>query len=97
MSMNCKMQLVLNFCKKCFGSGCLFIIINTCGVYISQFLIKPTFTEPNLSDFGKQMFIIIFTKKSAVLQTFFIYYVTTKAILFGLRSALQCFYHLSAV
>ncbi|EXY28411.1 hypothetical protein M080_1118 [Bacteroides fragilis str. 3397 T10] len=73
------MHLVLNLFEKCTRSWCIDIIINTGGIYISEFLIKASFTQPYLPNFGKQMFKIILSDKRAILHSFLVYHISTNS------------------
>lgn len=60
MAMSGKMHFVLDSGKKCFSCGRLQIIVNGCGINISNLLIEVALAFPYISDFKNQIFEILF-------------------------------------
>ena len=70
MSVNNKMQFVLHGGEKGADGRRIFILANSGGIDVGNFLIELAFTEPDFPDFFKQALKVVFVKDCTVLQTF---------------------------
>jgi len=76
MSVDGIVEFILHFGKKLLCLGSVFVVIHSGGVNIGYLLIKAAFAQAYFPDFGKEVFKIIFIKKSAVFHSLAVYNIT---------------------
>jgi len=69
------MQLVLHLGKESLGGRGILVLVDAGGVDVGNFLIKPTFTEPDLPDLFRQTLKVILPKEGAVLHALLIQHI----------------------